>query len=521
MILTKIARAFCLSTAVAGTALLVEPALAYDVLSGPSPFAACNVAGEPGVNYLNAEVEPWVDVNPANPSNIIAGWQQDRWSNGGSRSLMSAYSADGGATWSRVVVPGISKCAGGTGDFAYDRATDPWVTISPNGTAYFMSLGFNNDRADGGGGANSMMVSRSTTGGAAWSAPISLIRDTDGRAFSDKNSMTADPVNPNYVYATWDRLFDNTLPAGDLGTISHGDGIQRAKARRIRNAGGNTFNTVSYTGPTWFARTTNGGATWEPAKLILDTGPNAQTINNLVVALPGGPVGTVIYNFATHIYHNGAVTISFLKSLDRGATFAPETTALAIDVTLKGTKTPDAKEPVRDANILFDVAADPVSKNLYLVWQDGRYQGVDRVNFSMSTNGGASWSKPFVVAKTPANTNKLRTQSFVPSVEVGAGGKVYVSYYDFRNDIDDGKEATDFWAISCNIAGGDDCRAAGGWGNEARLTPASFNMLDAPVARGHFLGDYMGLVRQGNVMRTVFGVATGPNLNEMVTATIP
>jgi hypothetical protein len=51
--------------------------------SGPSPFAGCTVGGAPGsVLYPNAEEEPWVDVNPTNPNNLIAVWQQDRWSDG-------------------------------------------------------------------------------------------------------------------------------------------------------------------------------------------------------------------------------------------------------------------------------------------------------------------------------------------------------------------------------------------------------------------------------------------------------
>ena len=35
-------------------------------------------------------------------------------------------------------------------------------------------------------------------------------------------------------------------------------------------------------------------------------------------------------------------------------------------------------------------------------------------------------------------------------------------------------------------------------------------MLDAPVARGHFLGDYMGLVAAGEVAHPVFGIAEAP-----------
>jgi hypothetical protein len=43
------------------------------VASGSSPFAGCTVGGAPGsVLYPNAEEEPWLDVNPTNPQNLIA-----------------------------------------------------------------------------------------------------------------------------------------------------------------------------------------------------------------------------------------------------------------------------------------------------------------------------------------------------------------------------------------------------------------------------------------------------------------
>src|SRR5206468_437608 len=63
------------------------------LVSGPSPFAGCTVGAAPGsVLYPNAEEEPWVDVNPTNPSNLIAAWQQDRWSDGGAHGLVTAVS---------------------------------------------------------------------------------------------------------------------------------------------------------------------------------------------------------------------------------------------------------------------------------------------------------------------------------------------------------------------------------------------------------------------------------------------
>src|SRR5437667_5781423 len=54
------------------------------VISPGSPFApGCEGVPQPGSTvYQNAEVEPWVDVNPTDSRNLIAVWQQDRWSNG-------------------------------------------------------------------------------------------------------------------------------------------------------------------------------------------------------------------------------------------------------------------------------------------------------------------------------------------------------------------------------------------------------------------------------------------------------
>jgi hypothetical protein len=45
--------------------------------TGSSPFASCTV-GAPGTNYVNAEVEPFIAVNPTDPRNLIGVVQQDR-----------------------------------------------------------------------------------------------------------------------------------------------------------------------------------------------------------------------------------------------------------------------------------------------------------------------------------------------------------------------------------------------------------------------------------------------------------
>jgi Neuraminidase (sialidase) len=150
-----------------------------------------------GDELPNAEVEPFVAVNPTNADNIVGVYQQDRYSNGGAKGTTAAMSFDGGATWANVSVPTLTRCQGGE----FDRASDPWVTFSPDGVVHSMSLVTNAVAGVGASGTNGMVYSRSSDGGHTWDAPILLIRDSNPRYLNDKNSITADPNDPNYVYA--------------------------------------------------------------------------------------------------------------------------------------------------------------------------------------------------------------------------------------------------------------------------------------------------------------------------------
>ena len=136
-------------------------------------------AAEGGTNTLNAETEPFVAVNPASPHNLIGVFQQDRWSNGGSRGLVASRSADG-TSWSSNFAA-FSACSGGTGDGAYDRASDPWVAFDPGGNAYQISLSVSADQL-----TSAILVSKSADGGITWGVPSTLIRDTSQVSFNDK-----------------------------------------------------------------------------------------------------------------------------------------------------------------------------------------------------------------------------------------------------------------------------------------------------------------------------------------------
>jgi hypothetical protein len=479
-------------------------------VSGTSPFpASCgpeNVAAQEqngGVLYRNSEVEPWIDVNPANPNNMVGIWQQDRWSNGGARGLVASRTLDGGATWSALVpIPGISWCSGGS----YDRSTDPWVSFGPTGVVHQLALSFNDffppfdesDEQPGGDFDHALLASRSTDGGLTWSAPVVVIRDLDANVFNDKQTITADPLDPNFVYAVWDRL---VFPGSERASIIAG------------------FRTAAFSGPAWFSRSRDGGASYEPAREIYDPGTLKQTIGNQIFVLPDHDLVNVFDLItgtrgatATGQFYNVAV----IRSEDRGATWGPVRRSGKIEpIIVDGLRTifitdPETGDDVRTGDIIPEGAVAP-NGDLYVVWQDARPNNMqaDAVVVSKSTDGGFTWSQFAKVNKTPTNIPIGNQQAFTPSVDVAADGTVAVTYYDFRNNDAAAPLWTDYWIVHCHPSASVSCTSSGDWGNEVRLTTAPFDMRQAPNAGGFFTGDYEGLASAGNAFTPFWSMSHG------------
>jgi hypothetical protein len=427
--------------------------------SGFSPLApGCDGVAATGTLYRGAEVEPMLARNPADPNHLVGVWQQDRWSDGGAAGQGTGVSFDGGRTWSRTQAA-LSRCTGGNaangGD--YPRVSDPWVTIAPDGAAYQIAIAF-------GGGllqANSfgaVLVSRSADGGRTWGPATTLIRD-DSTAFNDKESITADPTNASFVYATWERI------------IGSGQGAA----------------------PTWFARTTNGGASWEPARPIYDPGGTNSTLNNQVVVLPDGR----LVLFFSEFHNVGNLTTVFLRiirSQDKGATWsAPITIAQSL---ARGTQKPETGTPIRDGSNLGSIAVDK-NGTLAIAWQDSRFSGGarDGIAFSRSFDGGLTWSAPVQINSVPG------VQALLPTVAVRDDGLIGVTYYDFRNHAPGAPTLlTDLWlTVSADGVNWNESHVAG-----------PFDFATAPFALGLFLGDYQALTSIGNTF-VPFYVTTNAN----------
>lgn len=439
---------------------VVIPSLNSVRLSGASPFASgCDRVVSAGTSYENAEVEPSVASRPADPTHLVAAWQQDRWSDGGSHGLLAASSSDAGQTWS-VSMPSFSRCAGGTAATGtdYERASDPWLTVAADGTVYMLSLSFSGNTFAAG-SSSGMLAARSTDGGATWGVPTVLI--ADGSAFfDDKGSITADPQDSRFVYAVWDRL------------------------------------TTTNTGPTYFARTTDSGTSWEAARSIFDPGANNQTIGNIIACLPDGSLLLVFSEFDSQGATVSAA-IKTMRSTDHGATWAAPVLVAAEQPV--GTHDPLTGATVRDGSDLPSIAVGP-DGHVHIAWQDSRFSSGQRngIAFSSSSDNGATWSAPVQV-------NGARgAQAFVPTVSVRGDGVIGVAYYDFRNDQrQSGQLTTDYWlATSTEGVTWHDTHVKG-----------PFSLLGAPVAEGLFLGDYQALVASASDFLPVFVTATNDTAN--------
>ncbi|MGH8455450.1 MAG: sialidase family protein [Stenotrophobium sp.] len=430
-----------------------QPASSFPIthVSFASPFsAACN-GTTGGTLYVNAEVEPRIAADPTNPLHLIGVWQQDRWSSGGSRGVLAAVSLDGGKTWqaSQRQAP-FTPCEGGNAanGGTDERASDPWISFAPDGTAYQIVLSLTGELLKPG-SSGAMLVSRSTDGGQTWSDPVTLIRDSDGaNFFNDKDALTADPTNAHYVYAVWDRL------------------------------------SASGGGPAYFARTTDGGASWEAARAIYDPGPNNQTVGNQIVVLADGTLLNLLTEVDNATSSQATAFFAVMRSGDHGATWSAPI-KIADDLSV-GVDDPETGKLVRDAGDLAEIALSPSDGSLTVVWEDARFTNGQRngIAFSRSTDGGLTWSAPAQV------NGDSGVSAFIPTVSVLANGTVGVTYYDFRdNTPDPASLPTDVWLAS----------SADGktWHEEKILGP--FDLDAAPYAEGLFVGDYEGLVGVGGI----------------------
>jgi len=322
------------------------------------------------------QTEPYVAVNPEDRDHLIAGWQETRFTDGGARSLGVAVSMNGGRSWADALLPGLTTADGGE----WNRASDPWPTFGPDGVAYYSSLLVDGTIP----GDNAMAVSVSHDGGFTWGAPVELVRDQ--LDFHDKNSMVADAMAGS-------RHRGNAYVGWDVNVMRNGQFVSQRMV---------------------VSRSTDQGVSWSKPKRLIEDG------TNIGVILRVGPTGTLYAIWAGAGPNDANLGVRFAKSNNGGRRFSKP--VKIADYLALGTP------GFRSGAILPSFDVDPTTGDLFVVWADGRFSGVDQAAMIVSRDGGVTWTTPVQVNDGPAQ---------VPTMTVGvaanAAGELVVGYYTQRN----------------------------------------------------------------------------------------
>lgn len=438
--------ALCLLLPLVGT----EAALAASVSVQPprqislaSPFSGSCTQVNPGFTRGIAE-ETSVAVNPRDPRQILVSWIQD-----GRASDLVMASRDGGRSFSRILIPGLSACTGG----AFPVVSDPGVVFAADGVAYFSGAPFDFLSFNPLVPSSAMAVSRSFDGGFSWSVP-SLVQRPTG-VFWDKPQLSVDPYRPGRAFYAYDRRFPP--PPGYS------------------------------TGYSLLSITTNGGRTWSaPRKLYDPHTPDSWPANSNILANRDGSLVDVSVLLANG--GQGPARVLAIRSVDGGHSW---------------------RKPVELGRSSAEIVNDPVSQtildttnalpsqtiapngDLYVTWtKPGATNAASRIIVARSSDGGRHWRISSIA---------VRGQAALPAIAVAGDGTVGLLYYAVGAASRGG-----YWAARVVLA---TSREGRHWRRTRVAGP--FNLLTALSASrsGALLGDYIGLARLPHGFAAAFSMS--------------
>jgi len=329
------------------------------------------------------ESENSIFVNPAEPENILNSNNSTSWSGGSVGSLYGAnyfISENGGLNWG-----GSQQGAGG------GNSGDPTTAINLDGSRMYVGY-ITNSYGQG--------VAYSTNGGTSWTQVT--VSPNPGQV-ADKNHMWIDnsPTSPHEG-----NLYDAWLDFGG-----------------------------PYDGEIVISRSTDEGLSWSPRQNI-STAVNAGNLNQ-GVHIQTGPNGEVYAAWA--IYDNSQFdenAIGFAKSTDGGATFEPATRIIS---NIKGIRSIETSKNHRVNSfpvMAVDISGGQYNGNIYVVWTNIGVPGVNTGNdidvyMIRSEDEGNTWSTPVKVNQDPSGQGK---EHYFPWITCDqSSGILSAVFYDDRN----------------------------------------------------------------------------------------
>ncbi len=387
-----------------------------------------------------AQAEPHLSRSYLDPRILFAAFQDGRFGDqtGGAVALGYAVTTDGGATWKRAILPGLSQSIDGG---VFERVSDPVTAIDLAGRLFAFGLGVTHPSSNEFG---QVVLERSLDNGQTFSKPIIAFSPPDDSVFPDKEWVAVDTFSrsPHFGRIVVSFTYFKTT---------------------IVNIGGNQL--PEQTSPIALISSDDQGSTWTAPLLLAPKSCQGSQ----VVFLPDGQLAMVFWNFSGSGISGNEIDV--VISADGGRTFpAPH----------RVTGVSTFHDPVaRDGWMLSSLAADRQTGALYLTYQ-AESTG-PKILFTRSIDRGATWSAPRAV-------NDAATRSvFNPAIAVSADGQhVTIVFYDKRNSPDDFHY--DLY-LAESFDGGET------WRPNLRLSEQMSDLRLAPLTpNGRMIGDYHAVV---------------------------
>jgi hypothetical protein len=372
---------------------------------GGYPVPAGATAPVPGScrlgNYNSNRSESWIAVKPGTEDLIgTSKFFFEKYSTFYDFHL-GAYTMPHGTPSGNAQVGGYDCLSTGTQNMppSWTNNTDPNVDFDSQGRAYQATLPF-----------NAYWVNLHPNGA------IGVVYSDDlGRSWTVGNGGKFLSLLPNSTSLSLGDVVDKQwIAVNHVKTSLYRDHVYAMWA---------VFNGVN-TVEVFFSKSVDRGATFSPAVRL--TPPNKVGPANTYVYPSIDAAGNVLVSVASFPAAGSTDAELWVgRSSDDGNTFT------WFDTGQKAHGTPGCCLPnttFRDG-ILENFAASPTyADHAYLAYEDWDGSQMD-VKFTQTTDGGMTWSAPFVVNDA---SNSSTTDQFQPSVAAGPNGAVAVAFYDRR-----------------------------------------------------------------------------------------
>ncbi|HEV2779284.1 MAG TPA: sialidase family protein [Actinophytocola sp.] len=384
--------------------LVALAAVTAAALATPPAYANVPLTQVSNDPYTDAQAQHQTQVSPDTfqfGATIVSAFQTGRVFAGGASNIGWATSTNGGETWTRGFLPGIT--ANGSPAGRYGQVSGPSVTFDARHNVWLISsLGITSASSD-------VLTSRSTNGGLTWSTPIVTATGDLDKPWIVCDNSAASPFFGN-CYTQYDTVSGNgirmkTSRDGGLtwsAAQATGDGAVGVGGQPVTLNNGTVivpyFDTL--TGEIRSFRSVDGGASWR-ATVSVDSVFHRSPAGGLrEFPLPSAEVdgpGTVYVVWSDCGFRLGCASndIVLAKSTSE-ITWSP-TIRIPIDPVSSGV---DHFAP----GIAVDRSSGGASARIgvtYYFYSNGSCTSSTcrlNVGFISSTDGGTTWSAPVQIA---------------------------------------------------------------------------------------------------------------------------